>query len=75
MDNNLPSPAEHHAVPSYISLKKAAELVDVGPKTIRNWIAAGQIQGYKLGQMWRVDRGEVLQLAKPVAPSHQGGAV
>lgn len=73
MDNALLSAAEHRSVPSYVSLKKAAELVDVDPKTIRNWIAAGQIQGYKLGQMWRVDPGEVLQLAKPVTPSAQDG--
>lgn len=50
-----------------ISLKSAAALVDVDPKTIRNWIDDGKLQGFKLnGQFWRVYRREVLSLARPI---------
>jgi len=58
-----------------ISLKNAARLVDVEPKTIRNWIAAGLLQGYKLNdQLWRVERREVLALARPIPFEPSGGA-
>ncbi|QIS10639.1 helix-turn-helix domain-containing protein [Nocardia arthritidis] len=56
-----------------VSLQKAATLIDVDPKTIRNWINDGRLQGYKLnGRMWRVNRAEVLALARPIKSS--GGA-
>lgn len=58
-----------------ISLKTAAALVEVDPKTIRNWIDDGRLQGYKLnGHMWRVNRREVLALAHPVVPAQSDGA-
>ncbi|WP_107656032.1 helix-turn-helix domain-containing protein [Nocardia suismassiliense] len=67
VSRDLPVP-DPRAARDLISLKKAAALVDVEPKTIRNWISAGLLQGYKLNdQLWRVDRREVLDLARPVA--------
>ncbi|MCT2059580.1 MULTISPECIES: helix-turn-helix domain-containing protein [Dietzia] len=32
-----------------IKVKEAAELVGVTPKTIRNWVDAGKIPGYRFG--------------------------
>lgn len=51
-----------------ISLKTAASLVDVDAKTIRNWIAAGQLRGFRLnGHLLRVNHAELLALVKPVS--------
>ncbi|MGY2061690.1 helix-turn-helix domain-containing protein [Nocardia gipuzkoensis] len=74
MVSNDLSAASPRAARDLVSLKKAAALVDVQPQTIRNWIAAGLLQGYKLNQLWRVDRREVLALARPVAVDPSGGA-
>lgn len=50
-----------------ISLKTAASLVDVDAKTIRNWIAAGRLRGFRLnGHLLRVNHAELLALVKPV---------
>ena len=58
-----------------ISLKTAAALVDVDPKTIRNWIAAGQLRGYRINaRMLRVDRNELMGLIKPLAVQVSDGA-
>lgn len=58
-----------------ISLKTAAVLVDVDPKTIRNWIAAGQLKGYRLNaRMLRVEQSELMALAKPVETLSDGAA-
>ncbi|MEU5407425.1 MULTISPECIES: helix-turn-helix domain-containing protein [Nocardia] len=56
-----------------ISLKTAASLIDVDSKTIRNWIASGDIAGYRInGRLLRVDRSELLALVRP-AQLAQGG--
>ncbi|MGW4124793.1 helix-turn-helix domain-containing protein [Nocardia sp. NPDC004711] len=58
-----------------ISLKTAGALVDVDPKTIMNWIKDGDLQGFRVkDRFWRVDREEVLALAKPVVLPPAGGA-
>ncbi|WP_162958740.1 helix-turn-helix domain-containing protein [Nocardia yunnanensis] len=58
-----------------ISLKTAAALVDLDPRTVLNWIKSGDLQGFRVkGRMWRVDREELLALARPVAPQLKGGA-
>ncbi|MBF6229491.1 helix-turn-helix domain-containing protein [Nocardia abscessus] len=49
-----------------ISLKTAAALVDVDTKTIRNWIAAGDLNGFRVnGRLLRVERDELLALIRP----------
>ena len=58
-----------------ISLRTAAALVDVDPKTIRNWISAGHLQGFRVNsRLLRVDRGELLALVQPVATTPDGAA-
>ncbi|MGY2093248.1 helix-turn-helix domain-containing protein [Nocardia gipuzkoensis] len=57
-----------------ISLKTAAALVDVDTKTIRNWIAAGDLNGFRLnGRLLRVERDELLALIRPAATVINGG--
>lgn len=51
-----------------ISLKTAAALMDVDPKTIRNWISAGHLRGYRVNaRMLRVDRNELMALVEPLS--------
>ncbi|WP_406272495.1 helix-turn-helix domain-containing protein [Nocardia sp. NBC_00881] len=59
-----------------ISLKTAAALIDVDTKTIRNWIAAGDLNGYRInGRLLRVERDELLALVRPaVLATYSGGA-
>ncbi|MFI5716069.1 helix-turn-helix domain-containing protein [Nocardia sp. NPDC051750] len=58
-----------------ISLKTAASLVDVDAKTIRNWIHAGQLRGFRVnGHLLRVNHAELLALVQPVASSLMEGA-
>lgn len=53
-----------------ISLKTAASLVDVDAKTIRNWIHAGQLRGFRVnGHLLRVNHAELLALVQPVPAS------
>ncbi|MBH0777269.1 helix-turn-helix domain-containing protein [Nocardia bovistercoris] len=53
-----------------ISLKTAASLVDVDAKTIRNWIAAGQLRGFRInGHLLRVNHAELLALVQPILTS------
>ncbi|MFE3057113.1 helix-turn-helix domain-containing protein [Nocardia sp. NPDC059239] len=61
-------------VRNLISLKTAAELVEVDSKTIKNWIKAGVLQGFRVNdRLWRVNRDEVLALARPVLPESADG--
>lgn len=56
-----------------ISLKTAATLVDVDAKTIRNWIAAGHLRGFRVnGHLLRVHRAELLALIQPVTADATG---
>lgn len=58
-----------------ISLKTAASLVDVDAKTIRNWIHAGQLRGFRVnGHLLRVNHAELLALVQPVAVPFAGEA-
>ncbi|WP_328410959.1 helix-turn-helix domain-containing protein [Nocardia sp. NBC_00403] len=58
-----------------ISLKVAAAMVDVNTKTIRNWIATGDLEGFRVnGHLLRVKRDQVLALIEPTAVVADGGA-
>ncbi|WP_069167248.1 helix-turn-helix domain-containing protein [Nocardia altamirensis] len=58
-----------------ISLKSAAALIDVDTKTIRNWIAAGDLAGFRVnGHLLRVERDAVLALIRPTTAVIDGGA-
>lgn len=58
-----------------ISLKTAAALIDVDSKTIRNWISAGDIVGYRINRrLLRVERSELLALVRPAEATAGGVA-
>lgn len=43
-----------------LSTSKVAEMFDVKPETIRDWIADGKIAGVKINRSWRVRRSVAL---------------
>nr|WP_246598485.1 helix-turn-helix domain-containing protein [Nocardia tengchongensis] len=58
-----------------ISLREAAALAKVDIKTIRRWIDGGHLTAYRMGpRLLRVERSELLAVAKPVPASFSGGA-
>ena len=42
-----------------LSIKEAAEFFAVSEKTVRRWIAAGQLVAHKLGRQWRIPPDEI----------------
>ncbi len=52
----------------YASLAKAAEYADCNERTLRRHIASGELTGYRLGRVYRVDLNELdawLTLSRP----------
>jgi excisionase family DNA binding protein len=47
-----------------ISTDEVAQLVDVSPRTIRNWMTRGKIPFVKIGRVVRFDREEFLQVMR-----------
>lgn len=57
----------------YAPLARAADYVGCDQRTIRRYIASGQLHGYRLGQrLIRVDLNELDTLMRPI-PSAAGG--
>lgn len=64
-------PIRGQAEPEYVSIAEASKEVGVNPKTIRRWISAGRIHGYRFGpRMIRVDRTEMRAMLKPLATAN-----
>ena len=52
-----------------VSLKTAATMLDVHPRTVARWISRGSLRAYRLpGNDLRVDLGDVERIARPVEP-------
>lgn len=57
----------------FASLKTACEHIDVTERTLRNYIARGELTGYRLGSRTiRIDLDELEALLKPIPTA--GGA-
>lgn len=50
----------------WLTLKQAAELVGVTPRTVQNWIKNGKIKGYQVVGRIRVKRSDVDALYQPM---------
>lgn len=56
-----------------VGINNAAEYADVCSKTIRRWIAAGHVPGYRVGpRLLKVDLNEIDAMLRPISSS--GGA-
>jgi excisionase family DNA binding protein len=38
---------------------QVAAILNVSPKTVRDWLRAGKLQGVRAGKLWRVESAEV----------------
>ena len=56
----------------YVSLAKAAEYADCNERTLRRHIAAGELTGYRLGRVYRVDLNELDGWLAPVPTAKAG---
>lgn len=52
-------------IDEWLTLKHAAELVGVTPRTVQNWIKNGKIKGYQVVGRIRVKRSDVDALCQP----------
>lgn len=60
---------------TYESVQQGADRVGVTPRTIRRWIAAGRLTGYRMGpRLIRIDADELDALMTPIASARTGGA-
>lgn len=56
-----------------VGIAQASEYADVNPRTIRRWIAAGHLRGYRVGpRLLKVDLNDVDAMLQPIPTS--GGA-
>lgn len=60
----MASSSEQQADP-LMKVREVADLFDVTPATVREWLKLGIIKGVKIGQghYWRIRRSEVTRLA------------
>ena len=52
-------------IDEWLTLRQAAELVGVTPRTVQNWIKNGKIKGYQVVGRIRVKRSDVDALYQP----------
>ena len=52
-------------IDEWLTLKHAAELVGVTPRTVQNWIKNGKLKGYQVVGRIRVKRSDVDALNQP----------
>ena len=60
-----------------LSPEQAAQVLSVSPKTVREWLKAGKLNGVKLGKLWRIRESDLtssiindlISGAKPKVPS------
>ncbi|HIO37994.1 MAG TPA: DNA-binding protein [Rhodospirillales bacterium] len=43
-----------HCPPRPLTIKQAAEHLQVSPKTLRRWIDTGNLIAHRLGRQWRI---------------------
>ena len=43
----------------YITVQEAAEILNIHPRTVTKYLTNGQLQGAKMGRIWRLDEKDV----------------
>lgn len=57
----------------WLSQQEAADHIGVTDRTIRNYISRGQLTGYRVGRLVRVDLKELDDLLTPIPTTRGGG--
>jgi len=52
----------------FVGIREAAAHLSVTERTIRRWMASGQLPGYWVGSHLRVDVNDLKTFVRPVAP-------
>jgi excisionase family DNA binding protein len=61
------TPTDTEALPAVVSVSRAAVYLDVSHRTVRRYIADGQLRATRIGpRLIRIDRESLLKLAQPV---------
>ena len=58
----------------WLTLKQAAELVGVTPRTVQNWSKNGKVRGYQVVGRIRINRTDIERLYQPKSPDVPGNA-
>lgn len=70
----MPAPAPTTRRTRYVTLAEAAEYLSVTDRTVRNFIARGDLTGYRIGaRAIRVDLRELEALLTPIPAANGGG--
>jgi excisionase family DNA binding protein len=46
----------------FLTPQQVAEILQVTPRAVLDWLRSGYLAGYKLGRLWRVSQGQVNDL-------------
>ena len=57
-----------------LTIKDAAQLLNVNPEVLRRWLRLGQIQGVKVGSDWRLRMADLEELVHPAAKTDSTAA-
>jgi excisionase family DNA binding protein len=62
---------EASSEPEYLNVREVATLLKVKEKTVREWIARGEIEAYKIGKEFRIRRDHLAIEARRVSNRDQ----
>ena len=51
-------------ISSLLTIAEAAERLRVNPKTLRRWIAGGDLAAYRVGRQWRITEDQLTQFLR-----------
>lgn len=49
----------------YLTVEQAAEVLQVHPDTVRQWLRGSQLAGRKIGRIWRIPESGLANLLQP----------
>ena len=47
-------------ISSLLTIPEVAERLRVDPKTVRRWIAGGELAAYRVGRQWRISEDQLM---------------
>ena len=66
-----PTPTE----PEYLTVEEVAGRLKVKEKTVREWIATGMLEAYKIGRIWRIRSDHLAQAMEARRVGAQTGPI